>query len=78
MHSSKGLEFPILFIPEANEGITPYQKAVLPEEIEEERRLFYVAMTRAKELLYVFSIKERFYKKLEISRFVEEFLEEQK
>ena len=76
MHSSKGLEFPIVFIPEANEGITPYQKAVLKEEIEEERRLFYVAMTRAKELLYVFSIKERFHKAMDVSRFVEEFLED--
>ena len=75
MHSSKGLEFPIVFIPEANEGITPYQKAVLKEEIEEERRLFYVAMTRAKELLYIFSVKERFHKPLEISRFVTEFTE---
>ena len=75
MHSSKGLEFPIVFIPEANEGITPYQKAVLKEEIEEERKLFYVAMTRAKELLYIFSVKERFHKPLEISRFVGEFME---
>lgn len=75
MHSSKGLEFPIVFIPEANEGITPYQKAMLKEEIEEERRLFYVAMTRAKELLYIFSIKERFHKPIEISRFVGEFTE---
>ena len=75
MHSSKGLEFPIVFIPEANEGITPYQKAVLKEEIEEERRLFYVAMTRAKELLYVFSIKERFHKAMDVSRFVDEFLQ---
>ena len=75
MHSSKGLEFPIVFIPEANEGITPYQKAFLKEEIEEERRLFYVAMTRAKELLYIFSVKERFHKPLEISRFVTEFSE---
>lgn len=77
MHSSKGLEFPIVFIPEANEGITPYQKAVMKEEIEEERRLFYVAMTRAKELLYVFSVKERFHKPLEISRFVMEFTEKE-
>ena len=75
MHSSKGLEFPIVFIPEANEGITPYQKAVMKEEIEEERRLFYVAMTRAKELLYVFSIKERFHKSMDVSRFVDEFCE---
>ena len=78
MHSSKGLEFPIVFIPEANEGITPYQKAVLKEEIEEERRLFYVAMTRAKELLYIFSVKERFHKPLEVSRFVWEFTQQPK
>lgn len=75
MHSSKGLEFPIVFIPDANEGITPYQKAMLKEEIEEERRLFYVAMTRARELLYIFSIKDRFHKPVEISRFVGEFAE---
>ncbi len=75
MHSSKGLEFPIVFIPEANEGITPYQKAVMKEEIEEERRLFYVAMTRAKELLYIFSLKERFHKSMEVSRFVDEIKE---
>ncbi len=74
MHSSKGLEFPIVFIPEANEGMTPYRKAVMKEEIEEERRLFYVAMTRAKELLYIFSVKERFFKALEVSRFVNELL----
>ncbi len=78
MHSSKGLEFPIVFIPEANEGITPYQKAVMKEEIEEERRLFYVAMTRARELLYIFSLKERFHKEMEISRFVGEFQEDLK
>ncbi len=76
MHSSKGLEFPIVFIPEANEGITPYQKAVMDEEIEEERRLFYVAMTRAKDLLYVFSVKKRFHQEIEISRFVGEFVPE--
>lgn len=75
MHSCKGLEFPVVFIPEANEGVTPYHKAVLPEEIEEERRLFYVAMTRAKEELYIYSVKERFHKPLEVSRFVGEFQE---
>ncbi|MGN0334924.1 MAG: ATP-dependent helicase [Lachnospiraceae bacterium] len=74
MHSSKGLEFPIVFIPDVNEGITPYQKAVLDEEIEEERRLFYVALTRARELLYIFSVRKRFHKEMEISRFVGEFL----
>ena len=74
MHSSKGLEYKIVYILDANEGVTPHQKAVLEADIEEERRLFYVAMTRAKERLHIYSVKERFRKKTEISRFVEECL----
>jgi len=54
MHSSKGLEFKVVFLFEANEGIIPHQLNLsTPQEIEEERRLFYVAMTRAKEELYI-------------------------
>ena len=48
MHSAKGLEFPIVYILDANEGITPHSRAMLDEDMEEERRLFYVAMTRAR------------------------------
>lgn len=76
MHSSKGLEFHTVFIMDANEGITPHKKAVLPEDIEEERRLFYVAVTRAKEALYIFSAKERYNKVSVWSRFVDELVEE--
>ncbi|MCM1496719.1 MAG: ATP-dependent helicase [Bacteroides sp.] len=72
MHSSKGLEFQVVFILEANEGITPYKKAGKPEEIEEERRMFYVAVTRAKEYLHIYTIRERNNKKLLPSRFVNE------
>lgn len=72
MHSSKGLEFQVVFIMDANEGITPHKKAVLPVDLEEERRLFYVAMTRAKDKLYIFSSKERYNKVMESSRFIEE------
>lgn len=72
MHSSKGLEFQVVFIPDANEGITPHKKAVLEEDIEEERRLFYVAMTRAKERLYIYSAKERYNKTSQCSRFIDE------
>ena len=72
MHSSKGLEFRVVFIVDANEGITPHKKAALPEDMEEERRLFYVAMTRAKELLYIFSSKDRYNKTMQCSRFVDE------
>lgn len=74
MHSSKGLEFPIVFILDANEGITPHRKAVLDADIEEERRMFYVAMTRAKERLHVCYVKERYGRKQERSRFVSEYL----
>lgn len=74
MHSSKGLEYRYVIIIDANEGITPYQKAVLPADIEEERRLFYVAMTRAKEYLFLYSVRERYSKKMEVSRFIGECL----
>lgn len=72
MHSSKGLEFRVVYILDANEGITPHHKAVLDQDLEEERRMFYVAMTRAKERLHVYYVKERYHKKQEVSRFVKE------
>lgn len=75
MHSSKGLEYRVVYILDANEGVTPHNKAVLDADIEEERRLFYVAMTRAKQRLHVYSVRERYHKPAEISRFVEEYLE---
>lgn len=74
MHSSKGLEFKIVYILDANEGITPHRKAVLDVDLEEERRMFYVAMTRAKERLHVCYVRERYGKKQEMSRFIEEYL----
>ncbi len=72
MHGSKGLEFDTVFIIGANEKITPYKKAELKEEIEEERRMFYVAMTRAKKKLVISYTKERNGKPMEPSRFVGE------
>ena len=72
MHSSKGLEYTAVFLVDVNEGITPHKKAVLPENIEEERRLFYVAMTRARDLLYIFSSKQRYSKDMSPSRFIDE------
>ncbi len=74
MHSSKGLEYRAVFLVDANEGITPHKKAVLPEDIEEERRLFYVAMTRAREYLYIYSAKERYNKVMPRSRFIDELV----
>lgn len=72
LHSSKGLEFEVVFILDVNEGIMPYKKAVLENEIEEERRLFYVGMTRAKRKLSLYSVQSIHDKSMEISRFIEE------
>lgn len=60
IHSAKGLEFPVVFLPGMEEGIFPgMQAALYPEELEEERRLAYVAITRAKERLYALHVRER-------------------
>lgn len=74
MHAAKGLEFDTVFVIEANEGSCPYKKAIADEEIEEERRLFYVAMTRAKRKLVISYVKEKNGKDLLPSRFVSELL----
>ena len=59
MHASKGLEYKKVFLVGLNEGNVPYHKAVLEKELEEERRMFYVAMTRAKEELHLYFPRER-------------------
>lgn len=74
MHAAKGLEFDTVFVIETNEGSCPYKKATTDEEIEEERRLFYVAMTRAKRKLVISYVKEKNGKDLLPSRFVSELL----
>ena len=53
MHGCKGLEFEKVYIPEVVEGIIPYKKAIRQSDIEEERRLFYVAITRPKQELVI-------------------------
>ena len=74
IHAAKGLEYKAVFVIDLLEGYLPYHKATSDEEIEEERRLLYVAITRAKEKLYCLGIEEdkgdrgyvlsRFYKEL--------------
>lgn len=73
-HSSKGLEYKIVYMIDCNQGITPHRKAKAIEDMEEERRMFYVAMTRAKDRLYVYSADSSFHKKAELSDFVKEIL----
>ncbi len=60
LHSAKGLEFPIVFIPGMEEGIFPGNQSLYSdEELEEERRLAYVGITRAREKLYLINAKQR-------------------
>ncbi len=73
LHAAKGLEFKEVFIFDVNETIIPYHKAKLEEEIEEERRLFYVGMTRAKEMLHIWHIREYMGKSLRPSGFIMPF-----
>lgn len=79
MHSSKGLEYEKVFILDAAEGIIPYKKAVLDADLEEERRMFYVAMTRAKKELTICYAKKQFSHDMKPSRFLVEMqgIEEQ-
>jgi DNA helicase-2/ATP-dependent DNA helicase PcrA len=66
IHAAKGLEFPVVFIAGAEDGLIPHEKSVGEEDgeagnLEEERRLFYVAITRAREKLYITSCQKRRY-----------------
>ncbi|MBQ8508467.1 MAG: UvrD-helicase domain-containing protein [Clostridia bacterium] len=81
IHSAKGLEFPVVFLPGFEDGIFPsIQSAMNPEDLEEERRLAYVAITRAKERLYCVHVRERLiFGKTQFnprSRFIDEIPEE--
>lgn len=68
MHMAKGLEYDCVFLPDVNEGIIPGPRCITAENIEEERRLLYVAITRAKDCLYLYYTGERNRK---LSRFLE-------
>ncbi len=76
LHSAKGLEFQEVFLVDVNEGTIPHRKASMEADIEEERRLFYVGMTRAKDRLHLFYVRERYGKRVEPSVFLEPLLEE--
>ena len=69
-HGAKGLEYRAVFLPDLNEGIFPHRKAGNESDLEEERRLLYVGMTRAIEKLYMTMVRTRFGREEEISRFL--------
>ncbi len=70
LHSAKGLEFPEVFLLDVNNGVIPYKKAMLQSDIEEERRMFYVGMTRASVRLMICVLKEKYGKELQPSPFL--------
>lgn len=70
MHACKGLEFDVVFLPDCNEGKIPHNRSVTKEEIEEERRMFYVAMTRAKKKLEILYVEDPSREHLQKSRFL--------
>ncbi len=76
IHQSKGLEFPIVFLLGVADGLLPLTRAIDDGDVEEERRLFYVACTRAENLLYLFSprfaVSGEGYRPLDPCRFLEE------
>lgn len=74
MHSSKGLEFDSVFILDANQGIIPTSKAVRERDFAEERRLFYVAITRAKKYLNIYCVSENLGCYVEPSIFMKEVM----
>lgn len=72
MHGAKGLEFEAVCIAGTVEGVIPHNKSSSPAELEEERRLFYVGITRAKKYLAISTVKKRYEEEVEPSRFIEE------
>lgn len=74
MHKSKGLEWKHVLIPDCIDGIVPYKRAETPQELEEERRLFYVAVTRARNDLSLFSYKSSGKKTVKPSPYLAEML----
>jgi DNA helicase II / ATP-dependent DNA helicase PcrA len=67
IHQSKGLEWPIVIVPHCNQGIIPFGEKLTDEELEEERRLLYVALTRSKRELHLHFLKEQ-----PVSQFLQE------
>ncbi|MBQ3105597.1 MAG: ATP-dependent helicase [Lachnospiraceae bacterium] len=70
MHGCKGLEFDHVFLPDCNVGIIPHKRALSRKEIEEERRMFYVAMTRARDTLEILYLEDKYRIKLHPSPFL--------
>ena len=73
MHGSKGLEYRLVTLPDLNEGNVPQRKASDEKQLEEERRIFYVAMTRARDKLFLLYRKKNEKQRIRPSRFLKEW-----
>ena len=72
MHGAKGLEFDAVLLPDVNEGNIPHKRSLSKESLEEERRLFYVAITRARQYLWIGWVRKNRAGICEPSRFLRE------
>ena len=73
VHAAKGLEFETVFVVGLEEELFPSSMSMdSPKQIEEERRLFYVVMTRARQYLHICYVKERYHRPQPPSRFIQE------
>lgn len=75
-HASKGLEFDHVLIPDVNEGVIPGRRAITESEIEEERRMFYVAMTRARKELHIMYLTGQGENSMLPSRFIKKLVKQ--
>ncbi len=78
LHSAKGLEFDTVFVASVVDGVIPYEKSITDSEIEEERRLLYVGLTRAKERLFISNTKFNRNGEAELSDFIYEVIKKKK
>lgn len=76
LHSAKGLEFPVVFLVGMEEGLFPHNMSLMENNLEEERRLCYVGITRAKERLYLTNAKRRMLYGKENMNFPSRFISE--
>ena len=72
MHGAKGLEFQTVFLPTLVEDVVPHEKGLAADALEEERRLFYVGLTRAKERIWLSAVQKRYERDTKPSRFLAE------
>ena len=70
LHAAKGTEYDLVYLIDVNDEVIPHKKAVLDADIEEERRMFYVGLTRARDELFISAVMNRYGKAAGLSPFL--------